>query len=201
MPAVAPTLLRDASRIESGHVSKKLTHGSAFDDAHGAIVDMRSLARCALVIVDDKIAGTYALSAAAAGRLAPCADPGAWLEQTTPGYGTFKTSIAGRVLANLTRNVRVLCHTDDLSAPVIAPAPFGSELGNSIRYDLSEPWHPRLIPPHPHVHVAQVDGENATGFVPPGCEDAYHGVGARARAARLAPKPRPKRKARSRLPA
>eukprot|EP00302_Diacronema_sp_CCMP2436_P019210 CAMPEP_0179969680 /NCGR_PEP_ID=MMETSP0983-20121128/34741_1 /TAXON_ID=483367 /ORGANISM="non described non described, Strain CCMP 2436" /LENGTH=44 /DNA_ID= /DNA_START= /DNA_END= /DNA_ORIENTATION= len=35
---------------------------SGFGDAVGAVADMRALARCAIAIIDDKAAGTFALA-------------------------------------------------------------------------------------------------------------------------------------------
>jgi hypothetical protein len=87
LPALAPTLLRTAERIESGHTSRHIVEKVTFDDEDGAMADMRALSRCAVVIVDDRREGTVALPLAAAGRLAPCADALAWLERRQPGYG------------------------------------------------------------------------------------------------------------------
>jgi len=193
MPLVAPGLLAHAVRIESGHLSHAITDGVAigakgFGDALGAMADMRSLARCALAIVDDKPAGTFALTFAAAGRLTPCADPLAWLETTGPGFGTMQPSIAGKLSLTIIGwdskpiHLRALCRTSNPEAPVL-PVPVLRpavllRLADSVRFDVSRPWHPILIVPAPfeRLGIARTDGENATGFLSPGCDEAYLGT-------------------------
>mmetsp|Transcript_22197 Transcript_22197/g.51652 ORF Transcript_22197/g.51652 Transcript_22197/m.51652 type:complete len:253 (+) Transcript_22197:943-1701(+) len=186
MPLVAPGLFANAVRIESGHYSQKIMKQSGFGDAVGAVADMRALARCAIAIIDDKAAGTFALAFAAAGRLTPCADPLAWLETTGPGFGTMHPSIAGKlrlaVPGHPRVNLRALCRTSNPKAPVI-PVPLLRpdellRLADSVRFDVSRPWHPILIVPAPfeRLGIARTDGENATGFLSPGCDEAYLGT-------------------------
>ncbi|KAJ1629667.1 hypothetical protein T492DRAFT_907422 [Pavlovales sp. CCMP2436] len=94
---------------------------------------MRALARCAIAIIDDKAAGTFALAFAAAGRLTT----------TGPGFGTMHPSIAGKlrlaVPGHPRVNLRALCRTSNPKAPVI-PVPLLRpdellRLADSVRYD------------------------------------------------------------------
>jgi hypothetical protein len=153
----APTLARDASRITSGHTSRHIQYDAAFDDALGALADMRALSRCALVVVDDKAEGTYALSLAASGRLTPCADPLAVVETWQPGFGHVARAIRNGVNVGGGRNAfntRALCASAEPRAPVTPPPwPWGdagdaraAELRDAVRFDLSRVWDPVLLP-------------------------------------------------------
>lgn len=166
LSTVAPRLHREATYLQSAHVSKRIAapmdpaNGTArFDDAVGAFLDMRALARCALVVVDDKPAGTFALTIAAAGRLTPCADPLAWLEGWQPGFGSVFPRVAGTYeLADaddpdgvFAAPLRALCSSARASDP---PIPSAAELtaegwgrlADDVRFDLAKPWSPRQLP-------------------------------------------------------
>jgi hypothetical protein len=174
--SVAPRLHREAVRIESAHFTKRIAAPNTtaskrnksaaaaevtrFDNAVGALLDMRALARCALVVVDDKPAGTFALSVAAAGRLAPCADSLAWLERRHPGYGQASLfGLVGKIDELASKDpyglvappLRALCNSPDASSPPIPCAePTTAEgwgrLADDVRYDLASPWTPRQLP-------------------------------------------------------
>jgi hypothetical protein len=176
LPTAAPTLSANATRIASGHVSKHILLNVNFDDALGAIADMRALARCALVVVDDKAEGTFALSLAAAGGLTPCKDPlGELLERWQPGFGRLAPRIARTSVVGQPRNpfmTRALCATDDPRAPVTPPPwPRGKRvedaLANAVRFDLSRLWDPVLLPP-PGAEPRRA-GPTHYDYVPEGC--------------------------------
>mmetsp|Transcript_1215 Transcript_1215/g.3157 ORF Transcript_1215/g.3157 Transcript_1215/m.3157 type:complete len:609 (+) Transcript_1215:135-1961(+) len=153
----APSLSANASRIESGHTSAHILKHVNFDDAIGAIADMRALAKCAVVVADDKYEGTFALSLAAAGRLTPCLDPLQWVERWQPGLGNTNPSLRRSPAVSIGQRenlfkTRVLCATDDPEAPVTPPPAVWDEgtlrdLQDSVRFDLSRLWDPVLLPP------------------------------------------------------
>mmetsp|Transcript_43555 Transcript_43555/g.107751 ORF Transcript_43555/g.107751 Transcript_43555/m.107751 type:complete len:552 (+) Transcript_43555:212-1867(+) len=150
IPIVAPTLFASATRLESGHKSRHIVEKSTFDDAEGAMADMRALARCAVVIVDDKAEGTFALALAAAGRLTPCIDPLEQVERWQPGFGSHFPHVK-RTVDVAQWKTRALCTSDDPSAPV-TPLPWPLAAGDlqalrdAIRFDVSRPWDPRHLP-------------------------------------------------------
>ncbi|KAJ1632553.1 hypothetical protein T492DRAFT_987548 [Pavlovales sp. CCMP2436] len=174
LPLVAPRLHSEAAHIESPHFSSRIDSPNPnvsvtdkFDNAVGAMLDLRALAKCALVLVDDKPAGTFAFAVAAAGRLTPCADPLEWLEHRPPGFeGRNKTAASYRLSdpngADEPYPVRALCSTAEASSP---PAPCANELtaaalgrlADDVRYDLATPWNPRNEPRLHSAHVSQFD--------------------------------------------
>ncbi|KAG8466932.1 hypothetical protein KFE25_008311 [Diacronema lutheri] len=176
LPDVAPTLLRDAERIESGHKSRHIVEKATFDDAEGAMADMRALSRCALVIVDDKAEGTFALSLAAAGRLTPCIDPLEMIERWQPGYGLGGHFAHVRGTVNLARwRARALCATTDPAAPV-TPLPWPlapndlAALRDGIRFDVARPWDPAHLPP---PGTPPPPGDEP--YIPPACDFVMRG--------------------------
>lgn len=158
----APTLSRRAARISSGHLSRHMVERLTFDNAEGAFADMRALSRCAVLLVDDKAEGTFALSVAAAGRLTPCAHP-------LLGPGASAARAAGSLSLERFGHVRALCATSNLGAPVtpppwpLAPADLAS-LEDAVRFDVTRPWDPVHLPP-----PGQPAAADGTPYVPPGC--------------------------------
>ncbi|KAG8465682.1 hypothetical protein KFE25_002989 [Diacronema lutheri] len=166
----APNLLRTAEQIASPHGTRRIatpgTDAALFDAAAGALADMRALSRCMLVIVDDKPSGTFALALAAAGRLAPCAEPLAWLEGRGPGYGTLAERIAGTYQLGdptnyLVPTLRALCGTDDMSAPAAPITTLSSQqerrLADDLRYQFEPWWSPRQLPRQLSEHIGPAD--------------------------------------------
>jgi hypothetical protein len=146
----APTLARMAQRIGADNVPGATP---ARKDVETLLfTQLRTLTRCALLVVDDNAYEPFALGVAAAGRLAPCADPLLELERWQPGYGTFFERIAGTLSLAKFGRVHTLCSTDDLGAPVV-PTPWPltpadlAMLRDAVRFDVSRPWDPIHLPP------------------------------------------------------
>lgn len=179
LPLRAPRLFAGALRLENAHFSTRVA-GESFkfddDDPVGVVADVRALSRCSVVVVDDKFKGTFAMSAAAAGRLAPCADVLAWLEEDRPVPGAayaLRPRLAGSVdwaqfaqypyperylpsaghampAEPIGLQVRSLCKTSSPAAPALEIPPLSAEqlrrVADDVRVDITRPWRPRALP-------------------------------------------------------
>lgn len=169
LPQHAPTLLRDAEHVRSPHGTARIANPGLeviFDSAAGALADIRALSRCALVVVDDKPAGTFALTLAGAGRLTPCDDALAWLETQGMGYGTLADRIAGTFRLGdpenyLVPTLRALCGAGGQDAPPAPIKPLTGEqmrrLRDDVRYSLDPWWSPRQLSRELSPYVAPDD--------------------------------------------
>jgi hypothetical protein len=175
----APSLFRDATRLATGRTSAKISTGGAegfgADDSADVLADLRALSRCAVVLVDDKPGGSFALAAAAAGRLAPCADPLAWWAARAAGrydgaradgrlagtvdwsrhreYNDSRALLPARFArAPLGLSVRALCKDGDVTLPALVPFRNGRQAealrraADDAAVDVARPWWPRQRP-------------------------------------------------------
>lgn len=162
LPINASRLSSHAEHLATDHISARITmdlgpsNRSVHDeewglaDVRGAVQDLRSLARCSIIVVDDKAGGTYAAAAALAGGLAHCPDPVAWLRDVWPAAAAVDEGRLPHipVWVHNGPHARVLCHTRDKTlSPMPTLPPSGSLEGfvdAHIRgYDVSTPWRPR----------------------------------------------------------
>lgn len=158
LPRDAKDLLRDARRLTVGGGNSDARIASAaggVSAAHtgavGAMQDMRTLAQCELIVVDDPPHNTFIQTAAAAGGLRPCGQPLRWIADLKPSYLHEYSAQAKRLRGDSWHNPgrhypRLLCpigsEEDAPKQSRLAPRCPGREAAVSVALDLTRPWLP-----------------------------------------------------------